>query len=179
MKKLLLTSVILVVTACATEPEKQLPLETVESVNLDRYLGKWYEIARFEHSFQKDCIESEANYSKTAEGYIRVVNKCREDKPGGKIKEAKARAWVIDNQTNAKLKVQFFLSQFKIPLFAGSYWIIELDKSYQYAVIGEPSRNYLWILSRTKKMDEATYDMLVKKAQAKLFDTSKLIKAGY
>lgn len=153
-----------------------LPLDTVDYVDLNRYLGKWYEIARFEQSFQKDCTAVTANYSLRKDGDIKVINTCRKGSPDGEYKEAEARAWVVEEETNAKLKVQFFLRGIKLSIFAGDYWVLELDDDYQYAMIGDKSRKYLWILSRTKELDEKIYLELVAKAKDLHFDTSKLLK---
>ena len=173
MKKLLLLAVLV---SCSALSARNLPLDTVGSVDLDRYLGKWYEIARFEQKFQKDCEAVTANYSLKKNGDVKVVNTCRKGSIDGKLETAKARAWVKDKETNAKLKVQFFLRGLKLPIFAGNYWILELDEDYQYAIIGEPSRKYLWILSRTSKMSDALYLELVAKAKDMHFDVSKLRK---
>ena len=129
------------------------PLQTVGSVDINRYLGNWYEIARFDHTFQRNCTATMANYTLRDDGDIRVINTCRIGSPRGKLKKAVGRAWIKDKKTNAKLKVQFFLSKIKLPFLAGNYWILELDDNYQYVLIGAPSRKYLWILSRTKNLD--------------------------
>lgn len=155
------------------------PLSTVDYVDLNRYLGKWYEIARFEQSFQKGCAAVTAEYSLRQDGDIKVVNSCRQGSPEGKLKQSIARAWVVDKDTNAKLKVQFFLRRFKLPYLAGNYWILELDEDYQYAIVGDQSRKYLWILSRDNKMDDNLYTDLVNKAEDMGFDTSKLIKTQH
>ena len=156
---------------------KDLPLETVDKVDLNRYLGTWYEIARFDQTFQKGCTAVSAIYSKRKDGDINVDNSCRIGSPQGKLKQSTGRAWVVDTKTNAKLKVQFFLKWFKLSWFSGDYWIIELDEdNYSYAVIGEPSRQYLWILSRTKTMEESLYNELVARIRDQGFETSKLLR---
>ncbi|CBW27401.1 putative exported protein [Halobacteriovorax marinus SJ] len=173
MKTLLIT---LLLVSCSTSSARHLPLDTVNYVDLSKYLGKWYEIARYEQKFQKDCTAVTANYSLKENGEIEVINSCRKFTPTGELKTAKARAWITDDETNAKLKVQFFLRSIRIPLFAGDYWILELDDDYQYAIIGDPSRKYLWFLSRTEKIDSDLYEYLIKRAEEMSFDTSKLIK---
>jgi apolipoprotein D and lipocalin family protein len=160
--------------ACASSTDA--PLNTVDYVNLDRYIGTWYEIARFDQKFQKNCTASKAEYSLDKRGDIKVVNSCRLYHPDGELKEAIGRAWVKDKKTNAKLKVQFFLRRFRLPFFAGNYWILDLDKDYKHVIVGDPSRKYLWILNREKEMDEETYSSLVNKAEAMGFDTSKLLR---
>jgi apolipoprotein D and lipocalin family protein len=132
------------------------PLQTVPKVDLNRYLGVWYEIATIPQRFQKGCTGVTAVYSLRPDGKIDVLNQCHQDSLNGKFKQAHGKAWVVDKQTNAKLKVQFFWP------FSGDYWIIELDSAgYQYAVVGHPARKYLWILSRTPQMDEALYQELI------------------
>jgi apolipoprotein D and lipocalin family protein len=162
---LLLLEILLLVsiTGCI-DGNKYPPLSQVSNVDINRYLGLWYEIARIDHSFQKGCVASTAEYSLRPDGYIRVINRCRKNSLTGEITSIEGKAWVIDKDTNAWLKVQFFWP------FHGDYVIIDLDKKeYQYAVVGHPSRNYLWILSRTPQMDEGTYREIM----------SKISKQGY
>lgn len=144
------------------------PLEVVASVDLHRYLGTWYEIATIPHFFQKDCVGVTADYSLRPDGDIAVINTCHKKTLDGPVKTAKGKAWVVDRSTNAKLKVRFFWP------FSGDYWIIELDAGYQWAVVGAPDRDYLWILCRTPHMDEALYSALLGKATAKGFDVGRL-----
>jgi apolipoprotein D and lipocalin family protein len=150
--------------AAAQEPE----LTVVSSVDLDRYLGTWYEIASYPAWFQRNCTAVTAQYSLRDDGLIRVVNSCRKGTPSGKLKQAKGRAKVVDRNTNAKLKVSFFWP------FWGDYWIIDLDPNYQWAVVGEPRRKYLWILSRTSTMDEETYTSIVARLPGKGYDPDRL-----
>ncbi len=140
-------------------------LETVTSVNVDQYVGKWYEIASFPMRAQKDCTCTTAEYGTTEEGYITVLNKC---KKGDRDVEISGKAFPDDDGSNSKLKVQFF------PLLKSPYWIIDLAKDYSYAVVGTPNRKYLWILSRTPKMDENTYQEILKRVKNKEFDIEKL-----
>ncbi len=146
------------------------PLETVPSVDLQRYLGTWYEIAAFPQRFQKGCHCSVAEYS-LEKDFVRVVNTCRKDSPEGKVKRARGKAFVVKGSNNAKLRVQFFWP------FRGDYWIIDLADDYSYAVVGAPDRNYLWILSRTPQMEEGLYQEIVKRCADKAFDVSKLVKS--
>lgn len=145
------------------------PLDVVDKVDVQRYIGKWYEIANLPNSFQKGCNCTTAEYSIIDPETIRVINTCKKDSTNGEVEQATGKAFVVEGSNNAKLRVQFFWP------FRGDYWIIELDKEkYQYAVIGTPSRKYLWILSRTPKMDEHTYNMLVDKCKTNSFDINKL-----
>lgn len=119
---------------------------TVDSVDLKRYSGLWYEVARIPNTFQKDCNqEVTAFYVLRKDGKVDVINRCRDK--NGKIKESKGRAKVVDTRTNARLKVSFF-RPLGISLFWGDYWIIGLDENYSWAVVGTPNRQLGWILSR-------------------------------
>lgn len=173
MKKLL---ILIFAASCSSLSAGNPPLDVVQHVDLQKYLGKWYEVARFDQSFQKNCTATQAHYSMRSDGDIKVMNTCRLFTPDGELKVAEGRAWVKDKKSNAKLKVQFFLKAIKLSFLAGNYWILDLDQNYQYALIGDPSRKYLWILSRTKVMDEAIFQNLVKKAEELKFDTSKLLR---
>ncbi len=149
------------------------PLDVVDNVDVNRYLGKWYEISHLPNSFQKGCNCSTAEYSIIDSTTIRVINTCRKDSTTGEIDQVKGKAFVVDESNNSKLRVQFFWP------FRGDYWIIDLDKdNYAYAVVGTPSRKYLWILSRTPKMDVNLYTSLIEKWKVKGFDTSMLIKTN-
>jgi len=144
------------------------PLETVDSVDLDRYLGRWYEIASYPAWFQKNCTAVTADYSLRDDGVIEVVNSCRKGSLDGKLKQAKGRAKVVDTTTNARLKVSFFGP------FWGPYWIIDLDPDYQWAVVGTPNRKYLWILNRSPQMDEALYNEILSRLPANGYDPNGL-----
>ncbi len=146
------------------------PLEVVPYVDLDRYVGIWYEIATIPQRFQKDCVAVTATYTLRDDRTIAVVNRCLKKTLDGKVKLAKGKAWVVDKKTNAKLKVQFFWP------FKGDYWIIELDADYQYAVVGHPNRNYLWILSRSPQMEESLYQDLLRRIAQKGYEVSRLKK---
>jgi len=146
--------------------EKDEPLETVRKVDLERYLGKWYEIARFPQSFEKNCTCSTAEYSLNDDGSIKVLNSCIKK---SELDIAEGRAVVTDKKTNAKLKVHF-------GIFSGKYWIIALAPDYSYAMVGHPNRKYLWILNRKPEMDTQTYNFLLVQAAAKGFDVRNLVK---
>lgn len=143
-------------------------LETVPNVDLQRYMGKWYEIASFPQRFEKGCTCTMAEYELTDKGYVRVINSCRKDSPAGKLTVAKGKAFIVEGSNNARLKVQFFWP------FRGDYWIIDLAQDYSYAVVGAPDRKYLWILCRATKMDEGLYQDILKRIAQKGFDVSKL-----
>ncbi len=145
------------------------PLQTVPSVDLKRYVGDWYEIARYPNRFEKQCADNvKVNYQEAEDGKILVTNACR--KEDGKADVAHGKAKVVNAPANSKLKVTFFW-----PLY-GDYWIIDLDPEYRFAVVGEPDRKYLWILSRTPEMSAGTYDEILKRIAAHGYDVSKLVK---
>jgi apolipoprotein D and lipocalin family protein len=148
-------------------------VQTVSKVDVKRYLGRWYEIARFEQSFQKGCGNVTADYSLRANGKVNVLNTCVFE--NGTVKTAKAIASVVDKKTNSKLKVSFvpFLNRFGF--FAGDYWIIGLGDNYEYAVVGSPDRQYLWFLSRTPSISNEKLNELKQIAESQGFDLSKLM----
>jgi apolipoprotein D and lipocalin family protein len=141
-------------------------LNVVPHVDLERYLGKWYEIARLPTKFEEGCTEITANYSLLKDGGVSVLNQCNKR---GKAKQAKGKAKIVDKTTGAKLKVTFFW-----PFYA-DYWIIKLGADYEYAIVGTPNRKYLWILSRTPQINNKTLSELTEFAKAKDFDISRLI----
>ncbi|MCC6817409.1 MAG: lipocalin family protein [Bacteroidia bacterium] len=147
---------------------KSTMLQTVESVDLEKYAGKWYEIASYPQSFQKGCHCTSAEYTPTDKGYIIVENRCIKDSINGKESYIKGKAFVQKNSGNAKLKVQFFWP------FKGAYWIIDLASDYSYAVVSHPNKKYLWILSRTPKMDEVIYQKILTNLKALNFDLDKI-----
>jgi apolipoprotein D and lipocalin family protein len=146
--------------------ERHNTLEVVPHVELDKYLGKWYEIAHLPARFQEGCTDTTATYTLSKDGNISVLNECIRN---GKVKRAKGKAKVIDKNTGAKLKVTFFWP------FSADYWIIYLGKDYDYAVVGTPNRKYLWILSRTPQMDDRLFSQLIESVKSKGFDVSNLI----
>lgn len=148
------------------------PLETVESVDINKYLGQWYEIARLPNSFEKgmECVT--ANYTLKKNEKIEVLNKGYLIDNKGEFKTAKGVAWVPKTKYPGRLKVSFFRP------FSGKYYIIALDKDYKYALVGDPSRKYLWILSRTKTLDDSIYTNLLDTAQKHKFDISTIIKVN-
>ncbi len=146
------------------------PLEVVPHVDIQKYLGVWYEIATIPQRFQKGCVGVTAEYTLRPDGDIDVVNTCRQDALDGKVRSVRGKAWITDKTTNAKLRVRFFWP------FSGKYWIIALDPDYRWAVVGHPNRRYLWILSRTPQMDDALYDELIKRIADKGYDAARIKK---
>jgi len=131
-------------------------LNTVEYVDLTRYAGRWHEIAKIPNRFQKKCARATtADYALRDDGRIDVINRCI--KKNGNLNEASGVARIVDSDSNAKLQVSF-VSLFGWHLFWGDYWVIGLDKDYQWAIVGHPKRKFGWVLSRTPQMDAATLD---------------------
>ncbi|MBW3127807.1 lipocalin family protein [Hymenobacter profundi] len=157
------------VAALYAKSRRHAPLPTVPYVDLPRYAGKWYEIARLPASFEKDCTSVTAQYTIRPDGDVTVVNTCHKHTPMGKVKKAEGLATVADPTTNAKLKVQFFWP------FKGDYWILALDSDYRYAMVGEPSRENLWLLSRTPQLPVIVQNELVQRGQELGFPVEKLI----
>jgi apolipoprotein D and lipocalin family protein len=143
-------------------------IETVPFVDLAKYAGKWYEIASFPQYFQKGCNCTTAEYTLSEKGYVIVENRCRKDSINGKESYIKGKAFVKKNTGNAQLKVQFFWP------FRAKYWIIDLADDYSYAVVSHPNRKYLWILSRTPKMDAQIFERIILRLKNNQFDISKL-----
>lgn len=150
--------------------EEHYTLEVVPHVELERYLGKWYEIAHLPARFQEGCTDTTATYTLSKDGNVTVLNECIRN---GKIKQAKAKAKVADKNSGAKLKVTFFWP------FSADYWIINLGKDYDYAVVGTPNRKYLWILSRTPQMDDKLFSQLIESVKSKGFNVDNLIKTSH
>jgi apolipoprotein D and lipocalin family protein len=142
----------------------------VSTVDLNRYKGLWYEIARLPNRFERKLKCASATYSLRDDGKITVINKGNYISNPEKSNSAKGLAWIPDKKSPAKLKVQFFWP------FSGDYWIMHLDKDYRYVLVGEPSFKYLWILAREKKMDEKTYQMLLKIAVENGYDVKTIIR---
>ncbi|KJF44212.1 lipocalin [Draconibacterium sediminis] len=143
----------------------------VKELDLEKYLGTWYEIARYDHRFERGMVGVTANYSLRSDGKIKVVNSGYQNTLDGEYSEAIGKAKIPDPENEpAKLKVSFFW------IFYGDYYVLELDEDYQWAVIGSSSDKYLWILNRTPQMAPAVYNDLLKRIADRGYDTSALIK---
>ena len=162
------SAALLMFSVAVAAVSKAPPLSVVEEVDLDRYLGTWFEIASYPAWFAKNCTGVTAEYSLREGGGISVVNRCYKGALDGKLKEARGRAKVVDPETNAKLKVSFFGP------FWGDYWILELDPEYQWVLVGEPKRKYLWILSRTPSLDQDTLDEILSRLPEKGYSRDRL-----
>jgi apolipoprotein D and lipocalin family protein len=167
----LLLIALLSASGCTTTATARLglsELETVGYVDLSRYVGTWYDIASFPQRFQEGCTGTTAAYILRADGDIKVLNRCRRGSLAGKEDSATGRARVADRKTNAKLEVSFFRP------FWADYWIIDLAGDYAYAVVGHPSRDYLWILSRTPTINAAVYDSILARLRAQGYEVERL-----
>ncbi len=176
MKKPILITLILLcfICNCKTQTsDSKVDKSTVSGVDLNRYLGKWYEIARFNHSFEKGLVGVTATYSLRPDGKIKVLNEGYKNLLSGKHKTAIGKAMIPDPRDLSKLKVSFFLN------FYADYLIMELDQvNYQYAMIGSNSDNFIWILCRTPQMPESTYNMLIEKAKKRGYSVGNLIRVA-
>ncbi|WP_421787682.1 lipocalin family protein [Hyphobacterium sp.] len=140
-----------------------------ENVDIDQYLGTWFEIARADHGFERNCHGVSAYYERREDGMIRVINRCWKDGLDGELDVANGRARLGDDPGNAKLEVSFFGP------FFGDYWILDVAEDYSWAVVSEPEGRYLWILARDPQMDEATLQARLDFLQGLGFDTDGLI----
>ena len=151
-------------------------LQAVPSLELEKYTGKWYEIARYKNRFQRNCAGTTAEYT-MKDKYISVKNSCQLKKDPHQLSIANGYATVADEVSNSKLKVSFIPYFGRFGWFSGKYWVIELGENYEYAVVGEPKRRFLWILSRSKTLPLSTYTKILNNLEKiHHYDTSKLIK---
>jgi apolipoprotein D and lipocalin family protein len=166
--RLRIASVLLVAALAACQTPSP-PLEVVEDVDLDRYAGLWYEISSYPQRFQRGCVATKATYTLVGEGRIRVENECRDGAIDGELRRIEGTAWAANpNLREGKLKVQFFWP------FSADYWIIELDPDYQFAVVGHPSRKFLWILSRTPTLEPTIYQELLERIRSHGYEAEGL-----
>jgi apolipoprotein D and lipocalin family protein len=171
---LLIASTIL--AACASQ-QQAAPPPTVARVDLERYLGTWFEIARIPHPFQRQCVsDTSAQYGRNPDGTVSVLNRCRTQ--DGSFSEARGLARVTDPATNARLEVSFFSILGWRPVW-GDYWVLMLDENYQYAVVGAPDRRYGWILSRTPLLSAATREVINARLRALGYDPARFEESAH
>lgn len=147
-------------TGCATDPVS--PLSTVPGVDLARYAGAWYEVARLPNRFQAMCVADTQAHYRLDDDVVRVTNRCRTAE--GDIEQATGIAKLVPGSGGAKLRVSFFRP------FYGDYWVLALDPGYRWVLVGEPRRRYAWILARQPTLDAATLDGLLNRAAELGFD---------
>ena len=169
-----LTSLILVSSPAIAQDAASIPVKTIPSLDVPRYLGTWYEIAKFPNWFQKKCVgNTKAVYSKKDDGNLRVLNSCKT--ANGEVSVAQGTARQIGASDSPKLEVRFAPDWLSfLPLVWGDYWLIDLDTQYQVAAVSDPRREYLWVLSRTPELDSTIYNALLQRLQAQQFDIRKL-----
>lgn len=163
--------VFLGVAGCANAPvhrDSAVPLSVEDSVDLERYLGRWYEIARLPNRFEKNCEGVTADYGRRDDDYLSVTNTCRTGAPDGPVKVAKGRVRLVDEAVTAKLEVSFFGP------FWGDYWILDLAPDYSLSIVGEPSGRYLWVLSRTPTISNQTRETTLRTLKAFGYDIEAL-----
>jgi len=155
--------------------QKPDPVRTVDAVDLGRYVGDWFEIARYPNWFQRSCAgDVLASYAQRSDGRIDVVNRCHD--ADGHVMEARGVARVTDTRTSAKLKVRFAPAALSfLPFVWGDYWILGLADDYTWAVVGSPDRKYLWILARTPALDSERLASAMSAARADGFDVDRLV----
>ncbi|MGE5316104.1 MAG: lipocalin family protein [Acidobacteriota bacterium] len=169
-------ALLMIAAVGAAQETQNRQVTVVPSIDVKRYMGTWYEIARLPNTFQNKCVSDvTATYSLMEDGDIQVVNRCR--KADGSMSEATGRAKKADDDgPNTKLKVRFAPALLSfLPFVWGDYWIIDLASDYSYAVIGDPDRKYLWLLSRTPSMDEVKVQAILDRVKRQGYDLTKLI----
>ncbi|MCQ2259807.1 MAG: lipocalin family protein [Bacteroidales bacterium] len=154
-------------TACSSSND--IVTTTVPQLDLEKYVGKWYEVARFDHRFERDLVGCTANYSVNDDGTIKVVNAGYKESFAGNYKESEGKARRPDENVPGQLEVSFFA------WFYSEYNVMELADDYRYALVGSKTDNYLWILSRTPQLDPADKEFLLRQATARGYDTDALI----
>lgn len=154
--------------ACAAGPvgNARVP-EPAKAIEVSRYTGKWYELVRYENSFEKDCEGVTAEYAELPNGNVEVVNTCREGAVDGPVRVSRGEAKIADQTSRAKLKVSFFG-----PFFFGDYWVLDRADDYAWAIVGEPSGRYLWILARNPRPSTSERESLIDRAAALGYDRS-------
>ena len=175
MRRIFVSFVILVMVSITLDLKDSIvyaenpELQVVPHLDLEVYQGTWFEIAHNPWFVEKNCFAMITHYKFTSEGKIKITNVCRKHGFNGKISKMTGKGWVVDPETQAKLKVQFIWP------FNLDYWVIDLGEDYQYAVVGEPDRENIWILSRKPDLNKDLLSRIIKNIQQKGYDTSKLI----
>lgn len=164
--KYLIPSIFLLLMMFGCSTSRIVLLPTVQSLDLQQYKGTWYEIARYENRFEKGCVGATANYALN-DDYVAVTNSCY-NAQGNMSAQAQGKAYTVEDSQNSKLRVTFFWP------FYGDYWVLMLGDDYQYSVVGDPSRKYLWILSRTASLSDSDRQMILSKLPEFGYSSDKL-----
>lgn len=173
MKKILFILALSLIAVVGLFARKASSVTTVKSVDINRYMGKWFQIAYYPNTFQpRDCGLTVAEYSLDRKGNIIVKNTCFEDADGKRVKKrATGKAWSV-SKNNSRLKVRFFWP------FSGDYWIVRLDEAYNWAVVSDPNRKYLWVLARSKTMDKESWNEMTTWLRVNGWEPSRLQITG-
>lgn len=170
MRKLVNILLCVILLSSCKYQDSMIDKSVVNNFDVDKYLGKWYEIARFDHSFEKGMQAVTATYSYRDDGMIKVVNSGYKGSLDGEFSEAIGKAKIPNINEPSKLKVSFFW------IFYGDYFVLDIDKDYKWALVGSRSDKYLWILSRSPHIDDSLYSLLLDKLTKRGYDVKKLIK---
>lgn len=170
MKLSIMPFILFFLAGCSSYPvgNPHVP-QPAKAVELDRYMGKWYEIARYENRFEKGCEAVTAEYAKRDDGLIRVLNTCHKGAISGAQDSAEGKARIVEGSNGAKLEVSFFG-----PFYLGDYWVLDRADDYSWSIVGEPSGKYLWLLARKPVLAEAEREKLVTRIKGLGYDTSLL-----
>ena len=168
------TTLLLIISSACAWGQTSAPLKSIASLDVPRYLGRWYEIAKFPNWFQKKCVsDTSADYALQPDGTISVLNQCR--RADGEFDKALGQARQIGGANSAQLQVRFAPSWLTfLPFVWVDYWVVDLDDSYELVAVSEPKRDYLWILSRTPQVDSARYAALIERMNAMGLETGRL-----
>ena len=154
--------------------QSESPVRTIPALDVPRYMGTWYEIAKFPNWFQRKCVaNTKAEYSIRPDGNLKVLNSCKT--ASGEVADAEGVAKQIGAKDSPKLLVRFAPAWLSfLPMVWGDYWVIDLDSGYQVAAVSDPKREYLWVLSRKPQLNQKAYEELLQRLQEQQFDVRKL-----
>jgi apolipoprotein D and lipocalin family protein len=175
---MLVSASLIVLGICSSQATAQAadaaPVKTIASLDVPRYLGTWYELAKFPNWFQKKCVgNTKAEYSLRPDGNLKVLNSCKT--ANGEVSDAEGTARQIGAKDSPRLEVRFAPEWLSfLPMVWGDYWLVDLDPQYQVAAVSDPKREYLWVLSRTPQLDSRIYDDLLLRLKQQQFDVRKL-----
>ncbi|QLC73451.1 lipocalin family protein [Pseudomonas sp. LPB0260] len=175
MRGLLGLLMVALLAGCANLGTGPVPPQTVERVDLQRYQGTWYELARLPMFFQRNCAQSEAHYGLQADGSLQVVNRCRSREGEWQQVEGVAVPQVAGDTDKLWVRFDNWFSRLLPGMAKGEYWVLYLDDAYQTALVGHPDRDYLWLLARSPQVDPALRDKLLQVAREQGYDTDALI----